>query len=316
MAALASMPLISTVWLGGAFQRNTALTNPATPGQVAVGRRRQHEHAVGAVAPDHRLPGAQGHRAALAGREAPGQHAEGHRDLGRRALLAEQLREGGRADAEDDALAALGPQVLAAVEHAGDAAGEVVDVQAGVAAGQVRAAQVGAADVVARAGCCRREFEPPRFDPPRFLPLRFEPPRFDPARFEPPRLVAARLLPPRLLPPRLVPPRLEPPRFEPVRLCAAEVGPAEVRPRQVGPAEVGARQVPAAEVLALDGLLLLLGGARPPPGAVASSASPGTHPAPSSTPTSSIPCPARPAVAPSPQHRQTDHTGDVCTNCA
>ena len=36
-AALASMPLISIVWVGGAFQRKTALMNPATPDQVVPG---------------------------------------------------------------------------------------------------------------------------------------------------------------------------------------------------------------------------------------------------------------------------------------
>jgi hypothetical protein len=35
--ALASMPLTSMVWVGGAFQRNTALMKPATPAQVLAG---------------------------------------------------------------------------------------------------------------------------------------------------------------------------------------------------------------------------------------------------------------------------------------
>ena len=33
----ASMPLISMVWVGGAFQRKTALMKPATPSQFTDG---------------------------------------------------------------------------------------------------------------------------------------------------------------------------------------------------------------------------------------------------------------------------------------
>ena len=73
---------------GGRVPAEDGLDEAGHAGPGGIGRGGHHEHAVGLVTPDDRLPGPQGDRPAGAVGEAPGQLAEGDRDLRVGGLLA------------------------------------------------------------------------------------------------------------------------------------------------------------------------------------------------------------------------------------